>query len=307
MKKIIYTFIVLLLSSSIFLPFGQASAQAPQSFKYQAVVRDGSGEIIADQQVGLQVSILQGSTTGIAGSVEPHTPTTNGFGLINLEIGKGTVVSGDFSGIDWGSDSYFIKMEIDASGGTSYTEMGVSPLLSVPYAKYAEQAGKKYHIGDSAFGGIVFWVDETGKHGLVTSKSDQHTYIRWRDIDGVNRITNATGDGIGAGEMNTMLIIAMQTNDNTSGNFAAKLCANLIETENGIDYCDWYLPSKYELNLMYINLHQSGIGDFGTIPYLSSTESEYDDDESWAQSFSDGGQWYGKKQAAGACRCIRKF
>jgi len=140
MKKTIYTLIALLLSTSIFLSTKQVSAQAPQSFKYQAVVRDGSGEIIADQQVGLRIWILQGSTSGAAAYIETHAPTTNGFGLINLEIGNGTVVSGDFSAIDWGSDSYFLRIEIDISGGTSYTEMGTSQLLSVPYALYAKTA-----------------------------------------------------------------------------------------------------------------------------------------------------------------------
>jgi len=114
MKKLFYTIIALLISTTVF-------AQAPQSFKYQAVARDASGDVVADQAVGMQISILQGSTSGTAVYVETFTPTTNKFGLINLELGKGTVVSGDFSGIEWGSDSYFIKIEIDASGGTSWS------------------------------------------------------------------------------------------------------------------------------------------------------------------------------------------
>lgn len=131
MKYFIFTFIALLLCAGI-------SAQAPEGFKYQAVARDASGNVIASQTVGIQISILQGGISGTPVYVETFSPTTNQFGLIDLEIGKGTFISGSFSGIDWGSSSYFIKIEMDASGGTSYTEMGTSQLLSVPYALHSK-------------------------------------------------------------------------------------------------------------------------------------------------------------------------
>ncbi|GAG86581.1 unnamed protein product, partial [marine sediment metagenome] len=132
MKKLFYSIIILLLSTTVF-------AQAPQSFKYQAVVRDVSGEIIADQQVSFQISILQSSASGTAVYTETHGDSTNQFGLVTLEIGTGTTTD-DFSGIDWSNDAYFIQIEMDASGGTSYTLMGTSQLLSVPYALHAKTA-----------------------------------------------------------------------------------------------------------------------------------------------------------------------
>ncbi|MDH3650264.1 MAG: DUF1566 domain-containing protein, partial [Saprospiraceae bacterium] len=94
---------------------------------------------------------------------------------------------------------------------------------------------------------------------------------------------NATGDWIGAGAMNTMLIIALQTNDNPQGNFAAKLCADFSITDvNEEVYGDWYLPSKYELNLMFTNLHLAGLGGFDG-QYWSSTESNISD--AWYHNF----------------------
>ena len=110
----------------------------------RAVIRDGSGVIIADQQLGLQISILQSSIDGTAVYVETFAPTTNKFGLINLNIGTGAVVSGDFTAIDWSSDSYFVKVEMDIAGGTSYEEYGTSQLLSVPYALHALTAGNTF-------------------------------------------------------------------------------------------------------------------------------------------------------------------
>ena len=128
-----------LLIVSIIIYCFYSTAQAPQSFKYQAVARDASGEVLANQQVNFQISILQGSETGTSVYSETHVDSTNQFGLVTLEIGTGTTTD-DFTAIDWGSDTYFIQIEMDASGGTSYTLMGTSQLLSVPYALHAKTA-----------------------------------------------------------------------------------------------------------------------------------------------------------------------
>jgi uncharacterized protein (TIGR02145 family) len=113
-------------------------AQAPQGINYQAVVRNADGSLIENTQVGMRISILQGSATGTAVCEEEFTPTTNAFGLVTLAIGS--VNTTDFAAIDWSSGLYFIKVELDPAGGTSYTEMGTSQLISVPYALYAETA-----------------------------------------------------------------------------------------------------------------------------------------------------------------------
>ena len=116
---------------------GTTWAQSPESFKYQAVVRDGAGAILSSQTVGLRMTILQGSSTGAVVYQESFTPTSNAVGLVNLSIGQGSVISGTFSGIDWSAGPYFMESAMDASGGTSYTLMGTSQLLSVPYALHA--------------------------------------------------------------------------------------------------------------------------------------------------------------------------
>ena len=133
MKKIYTLFLTLIIT-------GCLMAQTPQSLKYQAVARDASGDVVADQAIGMQISILQSSVSGTAVYVETFAPTTNEFGLINLNIGAGTVVSGDLTTIDWSSDTYFVKVEMDITGGTTYEEYGTSQLLSVPYALHAKTA-----------------------------------------------------------------------------------------------------------------------------------------------------------------------
>jgi trimeric autotransporter adhesin len=133
MKKSI-SLLVLFISMTIF-------AQVPQRMSYQAVVRNASNALIVNTNVGMRISIIQDVATGPAVYVETHTATTNANGLVILEIGGGNVVSGDFYGIDWPNNQFFIKTETDPTGGTNYTITGTSQFLSVPYALYALSAG----------------------------------------------------------------------------------------------------------------------------------------------------------------------
>jgi hypothetical protein len=141
-----------------------------------------------------------------------------------------------------------------------------------------------HYIGESYGGGIVFYVYDNGQHGLIAATSDQSTGIQW--YNGTYRNTGTTGDGLNAGDMNTTLIIATQIADNQNGNFAAKVCGDYSVTMGGITYGDWYLPSKYELNLLY--LQKAVVGGFVNYIYWSSTEADIYG--AWAQSFSNGAQ-----------------
>jgi hypothetical protein len=132
MKRIFFFIILVFLGAAL-------SAQTPLSFRYQAVARDNSGNILDNQLVSFRISILSGSVSGTITYRETHTGlSTNAFGLVELEIGKGTPVNGTFSTINWGSNSYFVKVEMDPAGGTSYQTLSTSQLLSVPYALHAK-------------------------------------------------------------------------------------------------------------------------------------------------------------------------
>ncbi len=126
-------FIFLMLHAS----FSAVFAQSPQKMSYQAVIRNGSGQLIVNQSIGMRISILQGTETGLVVYSETHNPTTNANGLVTFEIGGGSVISGTFANIDWASGPYFIKTETDPLGGSNYTISGTSQMLSVPYALYA--------------------------------------------------------------------------------------------------------------------------------------------------------------------------
>lgn len=129
MKKIVLSIAAISISIMLF-------AQAPQSFSFQSIVKDADGELVKSQSVGLQISILATAIDGSAVYTETHTVSTNSNGLLTIEIGTGTS-SDDFSAINWASDNYFVKTEVDLDGGSSYTISGTSQLLSVPYALHA--------------------------------------------------------------------------------------------------------------------------------------------------------------------------
>ena len=132
---------IILVCVFVFLFSLNALAQAPEKMSYQAVVRDNANALVADKVVGMRISILRGSASGTPAYVETQSPRSNTNGLVTLEIGAGTVVSGSFAGLNWSSGPYFIQTEIDPSGGSNYSILGVSQLVSVPYALYAKTSG----------------------------------------------------------------------------------------------------------------------------------------------------------------------
>ena len=116
-----------------------AIAQAPQKINFQSILRNSSGEVIGNSSVSLKISILSGSINSSSVYSETHAKTTDASGLISLQIGNGTVISGLFANIDWGGASHFITLEADFSGGSNYVVLGTQELMSVPYALYASK------------------------------------------------------------------------------------------------------------------------------------------------------------------------
>ncbi len=117
-----------------------STAQAPEKFTYQAVVRDAANSLLVNQSIGMRIQILQGSVSGSSVYTETHTTQSNTNGLVTVEIGVGTVITGTFNQIDWAAGPYYIQTETDPTGGTNYTIVGTTQLLSVPYALHAKTA-----------------------------------------------------------------------------------------------------------------------------------------------------------------------
>ncbi|MBN1338660.1 MAG: hypothetical protein JXA03_05015, partial [Bacteroidales bacterium] len=167
-----------------------------------------------------------------------------------------------------------------------------------------------YSIGDFAQGGIVFWVDETGHHGLVCAKQDQSDDAKW--WAGTYTNTMARGDGPFSGEMNTAIIIANQSYGNGT-NYAARICNELKITEGGKTYGDWYLPSIEEAFLMYqnrtiINVTATANGGSNFANWMYWTSTENSNSTAWLQGFlTTSTQDAHDKQYGFNVRAIRAF
>jgi len=135
MKKIIFFLLLVIFTSNLL-------AQSPQKMSYQAIIRNSDNTIIPNAKIGMRISLLKGSSTGTPVYVETQITSSNADGLVTINIGEGTIVSGSFSTISWSNGAYFVKTETDPAGGANYSISGTSQLLSVPYALYSSKSGE---------------------------------------------------------------------------------------------------------------------------------------------------------------------
>jgi hypothetical protein len=163
MKKL---FTILLLA----LAFLNINAQAPQGISYQAIAFNNGGTPVANGNVGIRISILDNSATGTIIYSETHTKPTNAQGLFNLNIGQGTATTGNFASISWGTNTKFLKVELDATSGTNYTTVGTNQLMSVPYALYAE------NVNTAGLGKLVGSTTIEGKGNMLVVYTSSNGY-----------------------------------------------------------------------------------------------------------------------------------
>ena len=304
--------LILLSLVTLLMLVNKSIAQAPNAIPYQGVARNASGAILASQAIGLRFSIHDGTASGTVVYQETQSTTTTALGLFTVNIGMGTPVTGTLSSVNWGVGAKFIQVELDATGGVAYVDMGTTQLMSVPYALFAGTAGNGvtvHFIGESYGGGKVFYVYDNGQHGLIAATADQNggTAVRWYAGSFTNTMAyggqTVGGTGIGAGKSNTDLIIANQGLGD-GGIYAARVCHEYSVTVGGVTYEDWYLPSLEELNLLY--LQKNVVGVFAVGFYWSSTE--YATNDAWSQYFTNGFQNYvNGKVSLSSVRAVRAF
>jgi len=250
----------------------------------------------------------QGSTgsTGSAGT--NGTNGTNGYSVLS---GAG-VASGGVNG-DFYIDTAANTISGPKAGGnwpTVVSLIGPTGPQGDDGADGTPGTGAPVHaIGEQYAGGIVFWVDASGQHGLIAAKADSAT-VTWRNA--ADKVTGTSGDGLYAGAMNTAMIVSAQIADGLTS-FAALVAANYSIRADGIIACtghasescygDWYLPSKAELNLLYNQ--KAVVTGFANATYWSSTE--YDAGNAWYQYFGDGFQGGGGKDSSLRVRAVRAF
>ena len=124
----------------------KGSGQEPESFNYRAIIHNTAGEAVMTRAVSLKISIIAGNANNAVIYSEKHHVTTDHLGLVSLDIGNGTDKTGNFISIDWSAKKYYLKVEIDAAGGTNYTDMGTIQILNVPSTSPAKSSKKLFPI-----------------------------------------------------------------------------------------------------------------------------------------------------------------
>jgi len=302
MKKLFTILLAVFLTATVW-------AQSPNKMSYQAVIRNSSDALVTNTQIGLEVNIRQGTTSGTVVYTETQTPTTNANGLVSIEIGGGS----GFNTIDWANGPYFIETKTDPAGGTNYTITGTSQLLSVPYALYAANAGTAtgggnftHYIGEEYGGGVIFhlWKDNAGvEHGLIVALTDQSSSQAWSNVTSAEIGTSAQSSWDGLSNSNSIVGQAGHTSS------AAKLCLDLVSGGQS----DWYLPSIQELNMLWNNYYTvtkalsqiSGATQLSNSAYWSS--SEYSGSSAWLFNFGSGTTYANLKDYTYYVRAVRAF
>jgi hypothetical protein len=279
----------LLLGLFALIVVNTAFSQSPLQFKYQAVLRDASGNIIVSQAKTVIVDILQDSPTGTNVFTETHNVTTTAQGVINLNIGS--VNTTGIAAINWATNTFYIKITVDG------IVMGTSQLLSVPYALYAKTSGGIggfHYLGEEYLGGIIFhlYIGSDGiQHGLIVSKTE-----------GTGTWSGSTLVGADRTEDGAYNMTKMPTGAGTAHTWVETLGAG------------WYLPSIDELSLLWYSryfVNKTARANGYTLlsisaGYWSSTEN--DATYAFYLDFSNGGLYtYPDKTGTHAVRGIRSF
>ena len=209
------------------------------------------------------------TTVGICWSKSPN-PTISDY------YSSGTLTASDsfyasISSLDSGN-TYYFRAYASNTAGTGY---GNQISITIPSPTH-----NTYTIGQSYGGGTIFYIDSTKQHGLIVAVSDAASgnQIPWDiEVNNTFPLVGATDTAIGAGASNTSkTVAALGTVYGSNAAYMASLPAS--------GYSDWYLPSKDELNLIFVNLTKAGLGNMQSNVYWSS--SEYDITRGWAQDFS---------------------
>jgi len=234
-----------------------------------------------------------------------------GFGYLGFHAGINDNTKTDHVRIMYngnvgiGTTSPTAKLDVEGNVKVADGTQGSGKVLTSDangLASWQTPAGGGGHfVGESYGGGIVFFVYDNGQHGLIAATTDQSTGVHW--FSDHADIVGATGDGLRAGEMNTTIIVTNQILQYQHGTLAAIVCADASVTVGGINYGDWYLPSKYELNLLY--LQKDIVGGFTNNGYWSSTEASFS--TAWLQNFGDGSQAADEKARTYYVRAVRSF
>lgn len=249
------------------------SAQVPQAFSYQTIAFNATGAPIANGNVALRISILDNSATGTVLYTETQNKTTNSKGLVNLNIGQGTPTTGNFGGINWGTNTKFVKVEMDPAGGSNYTNVGVNQLMSVPYSQVSKTvvtgAGQGITLTSPNGTAYTLNVNDNGALSLPTSSSSSsaipanlYFYGSYNNFNATSSelLRNVTGnEKIGYKYLPANTQFKFLAAQNTSAQVYGSTSQNTL-VENGANF-NISSNGFYRINIINYGAHNVYIGN----------------------------------------------
>ncbi|MDC3104026.1 tail fiber protein [Flavobacteriales bacterium] len=249
--------------------FISSTTLAQNGINYQGAATDSDGAKLVDQNISLRTSVLQGGVDGTTSYSETHNTTTDQFGLFNVVIGQGEVVSGDFESISWGEDAHFLKVELDATGGANYSLVSTTQMMSVPYALHAENAGldsaavaemiASMNPSGSVMMGcdikfpegignefITMTVTDTDTYSVPANKrlyiTNAYCYNSSLDIDDIPMVVNSNNSE--SYSLSNPIIVSEGQTVSSSSNYPANINGFLVELNSNITAITHYTNSS---------------------------------------------------------------
>ena len=229
-------------------------AQAPQGIPYQSVIRNGSGALIINQAIHIRFSIHDSTMLGTVVYQEKHITTTSNLGMITLSIGQGTPSIGSFSAINWGSGAKFMQVELDAAGGSNFTDLGTQQMMSVPYSLYAGNGLKNGNAaGEMMYWNGTAWVSVAPTTSLPGNQAKTLKFCdgvpTWEDCPAaLATVTNDTASSI---TMESAILTGTVTNDGGAAVTSRGIC--------------WSTSVNPSVSLITKTINGTGIGSFSSI------------------------------------------
>lgn len=281
-----------------------AQAQSPQLFSYQAVVRNAANQLALNQQCRIRVQLLPTASSTTSLYSEEHLSTTNSNGLFSIEIGNGTVLSGNFSAIDWSTGSVFLQCDIDPTGGTNFTISSTQRLLSVPYALYAANSGSSIP-GPQGPAGPQGATGAQGPQGPQGPAGPQGaTGAQGPQGPAPSFSVSETGDTLFLGNGSFLIVPGISAANNTGGGngFVSDIEGNLypIVTIGTQTWMSENLRTAFYCNEESIPLiSNTNSWATATTPGYSVYNSDLPSDTLWGKLYN----WYAMADSRNICPC----
>jgi hypothetical protein len=258
----------ILLTSVIALCAFAGLAQSPPGINYQGIARNPDGKPISLKNITIRINIVKDNSNGDVEYSEVHSVQTNSFGLFTLVIGEGQVEAGDFQFISWAVGNKWLRVEMDADGGSSFKVMGSQQFMSVPYAFFSRYSGSSPLTAGQGVAINNNVISNTGDADNNPANEYNTDFI----LDGDHKLKITDGGGTKEVDLSGFASGGITQDLSLTGN---KLKVTNNPSANEIDLTP-YLDNTdaQQLNLSGTQLSITGGNNVNLTPFLDNTDNQ---------------------------------